>query len=52
VKRTLGAAMLFVGLVLAVASIGFVFTWPLGMVVGVCLIVSGASLTRNPEAWI
>jgi hypothetical protein len=38
--------------VLAVASVGFVFTWPLGMVVGVGLIVGGAALTRNPEAWI
>lgn len=51
-KRIAGAVMLLVGIPLAIASIGFVFTWPLGMLAGMALTVGGASLTTNPEAWI
>lgn len=51
-KRTVGAVMCLAGVALAVASIGFVFTWPLGMLMGAGLVLGGATLTRNPEEWL
>lgn len=50
-KRTLGAVMMVTGILLALVSVG-PLSWGLGCVAGAFLTVGGASLTRNPEAWI